>query len=930
MIDRFAVSIGDRTIALPGAQAPKILALLALESGRSVPHDRIQSMLWPEKAPPTAHRQISNQLSALRSILQSAGFNGLSTRNRICVLTDATTDVGQLDSDVNRARSLMSRQRHGEALPLLEQCAAMIPDEPMGGLGVEPFTSESVRLLNLREALRGEIAECLLREGRYREAVDAAQGLYESNVLSGTAVRLYMRALRGDEDQPRALTIFEEHRRRLADELGLDPDEETRKLHTRLLRERAPRNEPIGRVPRELPAEPHVFVGRDDEAATVSRALRTDDGRPRVAAVSGPGGIGKSALALHVAHCEAGAFPDGQVYIDLQGHSPGMEPVTPAEALRTVLQSFGVGTAAGESLRGLQSRFRTELADRRALLVLDNARDTAQVRRLIPGAGRSSAIVTARRPLALEQAGTNIHLEPLGHPTAKDLMTAYMGDRKARAHSAGVESMIRACGGLPLALTIAGSKCRLSSATRIDAFAKRLDDEQARLGALSLDDVAVKASIRASFEDLARSFGDTSDVVRLFHRLGLFPGLTFTSYTAGALIDADSAFAANLLEVLEDYQLVHMVGEDRFRFHDLVREYAGDVGPKAVDEARRDEALSRAVEFYAVGVVEAAATLVPSEAEYLRTSDAYPRNNTTLRFEEQEDAADWYRKELGNIVAVSEAVKDRDALAFSWAVIARLGVGIDPGFGNSLQWIDKLVDFAFDKRHLLSDEHRHLIRFSKHTSMVYRGKPESCLPILDEGQAEAAEKEPVEWRVAYLNWKSHTLRCMNENAEAYRLAADAVAKARELDNAILEFWALVRGAESAEGLGLADEACSLAEESITAARKSGNPSYVSNGRCTLAFRLARAGRVEESRDIFDDLLSPTDPDAAIKTDLKAIYLWGLGEALAGLGQSREAKARFDESVRVLYKAGIIAASELEAVRSDRSPAPPVYLAQAIG
>ncbi|WP_169732449.1 AfsR/SARP family transcriptional regulator [Haloglycomyces albus] len=911
-------------IRIPGRHAPSVLAFLALQDGTPVHHDRIAQLLWSDQPPPTAYRQISNVLSNLRRHLLGHGFDGLSSRNRFARLEDADTDIRMIDADIESGRKSFAECDYEAALTTLERVVESIPNKPFAELDAEPFTPEATRLLRVRESLRHDVVDCLIERRQLERAVREAREVVDDNPVSGKAARLLIKALHVSGDRSEALHVFEEHRQLIGDELGIDPDADTRGLHTEILRDDEGGNEVDNDVPRELPPRPHVFLGRGDEVRILSEALSGPRDKSSVVAVSGAGGMGKSALALHVAHEESGRFPDGQAYVDLRGHTPGLEPLEAKEAVNLVLRSFGVAVADNESLNGLEARLRTELNRKRAIVFLDNARDVSQVRSLIPGGGMCTVIVTSRRPLVLPEAGRNLHLEPLDDAESGKVLQAYLGEAIVRESPRGIERIISVCGGMPLALIIAAAKCRVGGAKKISAFADRLKNENARLEALAFDDLAVKASVAMSFADVCRRHGEDSEVVRLFLLLGQFPGTSFTVHLAAAILGVDASMALDLLDILEENQLISMVEPDRYRFHDLIRGFAWSQWPSRWDDEVRNAAFERAVKFYAVAMVEAAATLVPVEAEYLRTSEEYPANDISFSFADQEAAGAWYRMELPNAGLLLDYTGDNGSLAMSWAVIGRIAVALDMTHQTSPHWREAIIDRALGRLDRLSPYHRHIARFSKYMALLHRGDAEQCIPLLEEGYEEALGSQLPEWSIVYRTWMSHALRCAGHSGEAYRLAMDSLIDSRKISNIRTEFWALVRGSQAAEELGEHDEACRLAEEVVAKKGELDADNQV-YGRNVLGFRYIGAGRFNEALEIFEEVLRNSRSDVMdVSYEVKA--LWGLGKALAGLGRISQAKARFDESAWAMYRTGNIIDAERQAISAATLPETPRYVA----
>ncbi|MET8764942.1 tetratricopeptide repeat protein [Lentzea sp. NPDC004782] len=338
-------------------------------------------------------------------------------------------------------------------------------------------------------------------------------------------------------------------------------------------------------APRQLPADIEHFTGRSDQTELVAGIVR-DRATAGLVAITGMGGVGKTSLAVHAGHLVAADFPDGQLYVDLQGHG-AREPVPPLAALGLFLRALGVpGEDVPGSVAEAAARLRTELAGRRILLVLDNAADSEQVTPLLPGTSGAAAIITSRRALLAVQHARQVHLDVLAEPDALALLAA-SAPRVVDEPEAAAE-VVRRCGGLPLAVRLAGARLAARPAWPVAHLAERLADAERRLDVLDEDECGVQACFALSIDLLAA--GDAAAYALL-----AWPDVPDLSVTAAArVLDHDEEETERLLERLTGACLLEAAAPGRYRLHDLLRVY----GAGLADETARSAALTRLLELY--------------------------------------------------------------------------------------------------------------------------------------------------------------------------------------------------------------------------------------------------------------------------------------------------------------------------------------------
>ncbi|WP_432888584.1 ATP-binding protein [Kribbella sp. CA-245084] len=399
---------------------------------------------------------------------------------------------------------------------------------------------------------------------------------------SGVSVEAIKALESGKRRHPRALTV-----KLLADGLGLTDGE-----HAELVA--------AGTRPRTiqlLPDDLQDFSGRDDQVADVEKLFSSGEARQGVvviSAIAGMGGVGKTALGVHVAHQVADQFPDGQLYLNLRGFGPG-EPMTAAEALSRLMGSLGVQSDSSATVDESAARYRSALAGRRVFVFLDNAASEAQVLPLLPGTSTCAVLITSRRSLTSLPGAAHLPLGALPEPDAFELLAQVVGDGRIESDPVNAQAIVRLCGGLPLALRIAGARLAAQPSWSAEYFAERLGTNRRRLDELALGDLDVRMSIEVS---LAAATEQDAGAVAAFSLLGLHEGDELDVRVAARLLDLPVTETEDRLERLVDLHLLESNGPRRYQFHDLVRAYAQELAAARTSESERRAARDRVVALY--------------------------------------------------------------------------------------------------------------------------------------------------------------------------------------------------------------------------------------------------------------------------------------------------------------------------------------------
>jgi tetratricopeptide (TPR) repeat protein len=449
----------------------------------------------------------------------------------------------------------------------------------------------------------------------------------------------------------------------------------------------APARRPAAQIPAQLPADITDFTGREDQVKRLCDLLagtgaHGQPGAVRIAVVAGAGGLGKTSLAVHAAHRVRRRFSDGQLYVDLLGATPN--PLSPADVLARFLRDLGVDgrdIPVDEDERA--ARYRTTLAGRKVLVVLDNARDAAQVRPLLPGTAPSAVLITTRSRMPDLASTRLVDLHVLDDDEALALFTKVVGDERAAAEPEATAELLLACAGLPLAIRICAARLAARSGWTIRAMANRLRDTRRRLDELRVGDLAVRASFQVSFASLPASTDKQGiDPARAFCLLGLWQGPTISSVAAAALFGIPEYSATDALEVLVDTHLLECAAADRYQFHDLLRVYASEraLADLSVDE--RDAAVGRLLRWYTRTADAAGTAVLPQRYNIpLEPVDADP---SPLSFADAEEALAWYDSERANLVDATRQAAERGLHEVAWRLPAPLFIV----FNSRGNWAD--------------------------------------------------------------------------------------------------------------------------------------------------------------------------------------------------------------------------------------------------
>jgi DNA-binding SARP family transcriptional activator len=597
-----------------------LLAVLVIEADRVVSLDRIAVELWGDAQPKTVDNQIHGYVARLRRLLSDGRGHLLVTQSpgyRLLIGPD-DNDIGRFVALVEQGRSALRDGAVDQATSNLAEALALWRGSAFQDVPATPLVqAETQRLNELRASAWEDFAEARLLRGEHAAVAAELAELIAEEPLRERARELQMLALYRNGRQAEALAVYSDVRRLLADQLGVDPSLSLQRLHGQILgadpalTPADTQDPPSGTAlpVHQLPPDVPDFAGRAEPLGIVTEVLagRVTNGPPPIVVVTGAPGVGKSSLAVHAAHGLRADFPDGQLYMDLAGTSTA--PRDPTVVLGEALRALGViDRWIPEGLDARASLYRSLLAHRRMLLVLDDAANSGQVRPLLPPSDTCAVVITSRL-MANDLVGARlVDLDVLESSEARQLLVGIVGAERVDAEPDQAEAILRFCGYLPLAIRICGGRLAGRTSWPLRVLRERLDDESRRLNELRVGELGVRASFDLSLHSLPVM------AVQAFSFLGLLGAQTVPGWVLGPLLDRQDT--DEVLDLLVDANLVRLAGTDaigqpRYRLHDLLRTYAVEAA-ETVAPRVRTAALSRLLSAWLHLVEEASGSLPPS------------------------------------------------------------------------------------------------------------------------------------------------------------------------------------------------------------------------------------------------------------------------------------------------------------------------------
>ncbi len=865
-----------------GIGAPKwraLLATLLLNPGQAVSTGQLIAELWGDQPPDRASNLVSVYVLGLRRLLGDSDRRVLMTTRAPgyqLVLGPGDLDAGRFEALVGQGRQAHAAGSFRRAADVLAEALALwrgraLSDVPPSEL----VTAEAGRLEESRLTALEMRIDADLGCGQHAQLVPELRRLVSDHPLREGLWGLLIRALDAAGRRAEALAAYGQAREVISGELGVDPGPELQRLFQVMLTADvvtppadpavaptplgslgsvpAPRQSSVSprRVPAQLPADVPDFTNRESHLDQLLGLVREAQEREKpamaVAVVAGTPGLGKTAFAVHAAHALREEFPDGQLYVNLLGGSD--QPAPADEILARFLRDLGVdGARVPADPEERAAMYRTRLAGRRTLVLLDDARQAAQVRPLLPGTGSCAVIVTSRNRLSDLAGSSLVDLDVLGDGDAAELFTRIIGASRAEAEPGAVREVLDICAGLPLAIRIAGARLSARRGWSVQTLAGRLSDQRHRIDELATGDLAVRACFQVSFDSLPHpERKDEVDPAHAFRLLGLWQGSSIGLQAAAAVMAQPEPQVAGALEVLVDAHLLESSTPDRYQFHDLLRHFAAERAQADEPPESAADAMRRLMGWY-LHTAEAAASVVAPNRERVPLGPPEPGYHP-LAFANAAQALRWCELERANLVAATRQAAAYGLHDIAWKLAVAAAVGFDR-HGHRTEWLTthqvalasvrELGDKRGEARVLNSigmvlslQRNDEALRYFGQATAMYREIGDSA------GQAQAANN---------LGFHYWLLGRHEEAAAEYLVALDLQ---RQVGRRYGECVTLCNLGEAYVELGHYDDARAMSQEALAAAREIDSERLEGYA----VYNLGRADLAEDHIDAATELLS---------------------------------------------------------------------------
>ncbi|ROR42353.1 AfsR/SARP family transcriptional regulator [Kitasatospora cineracea] len=962
---------GGAPLALGSPQQQAVLVALLLGEGRPVTTDDLVDGIWGDRTPPQAVAALRTYVSRLRSVLEPN--RAARTPSEVLVsMTDGyalripadALDLAVFERHVAEAAAARADGGLRPAHDTLVAALDLWRGRPLPGVPGPYADAQRTRLAERQLAVAEERCALALEIGLHADVVAELNSLSAAYPLRERLRELLMLALYRSGRQAESLGVYADTRKLLIDELGVEPGGGLSTMHARILAgdpellapsaapPKAAEESPAFVPPAQLPADVSDFSGRSKMVGELRDVLRAGSGQAVVVtSLAGIGGVGKTTLAVHVAHSLRPDFPDGQLYVDLRG--AGASPADPAVVLGDFLHALG-SSDAPDSLEQRAALYRSLLADKRMLILLDNARDAGQLRPLIPGVSGNAVMVTSRSRLAELPGAHLVDIEELTPDEALALFSAIVGAERVGAEPEAALQVVTSCGFLPLAVRIAAARLASRPRWSVSDLARRLADQRNRLQELQLGNLAVETTLGLGYAQLR------PEEARAFRLLALVDSPDLPLSAVAALLGTAEQEAEDLAEALVEANMLECFTPGRYRYHDLLRLYAQRQNAKQGDGEQQQAALLRLLDLLHATMQNAQRVMEPDDqpVEPLHRAEAagpaFPDNGT---------ARDWLRSEvsvllsaveaaanaplvllhpaldiLQSLVSVAEdptlvprilamlraaasspaAQQDPRALACVYSVLGQIH-RIGGELAEAERWFARSLELQPADR---STVLRLVTTNALAIVLFMAGRPGEALPFYEQAQEAVRHFDSPISEARLLGNMARAYVGLDRHAEAVDAARAAVAAARASGNVPCLADTLYQLGVVLRATGSPGEAAVHLREAHQLYRQQQHPIWEGYSLARLAACLLADGRFAAAAEAAEESLS-------IAQEIEAAYCQGmanaaLGEALLELGQPSRGLACLREALTVFTRLGVPEAQPVQDLIVSRhtEPSPP--------
>ncbi|MDY0813379.1 AfsR/SARP family transcriptional regulator [Kitasatospora purpeofusca] len=963
--------LDGKQLALGSPQQQAVLTMLLLHAGRPVTTQDLVDGLWGDRPPTQAVAALRTYVSRLRTVIEPRREVRRPAEFLVSVADGYALQIPaeSLDMTVFEQLAVEAATARGagdldNAHHLLVRSLALFAGRPLTGVPGPYADSQRLRLAERQVSVAEERCAVALDIGLHAEVVGELNALTAEHPLRERLRELLMLALYRCGRQAEALGVYTDTRKLLIDELGVEPGSGLSAMHSRILaadpalalpaapappaatRDEGPAAPP---APAQLPADVSDFSGRTDMVADLSTVLMNATGQAVVVtSLAGIGGVGKTTLAVHVAHRVRAEFPDGQLYVDLRG--AGASPADPAVVLGDFLHALGVAENP-ESLEQRAALYRSLLASRRMLILLDNAQDAEQIRPLIPGVSSCAVLATSRSRLAGIPGAHLVDVEELTPAEALALFSAIVGEQRVDAEPEAAMAVVTACGFLPLAVRIAAARLASRPRWSVSDLARRLADQRRRLDELQLGNLAVETTIGLGYGQLSPA------EARAFRLLSVVDSPDLPLAAVAALLGVGEDEAEDLAEALVEANMLETFSAGRYRYHDLLRLYAQRKNERIGDVEEQQAATRRLLDLVLPTVRNAAQAIEPDDQ---LPEPLNPLGSPGLLFPSSQAAREWLRTETALLHSSVEAAVGGPSELLRPAVdmlIVLHSLVEDPTHGprvrRMLETADRNAEASGDSAALAR------VHFAFGTLQSIAIDFQNAEQSLRRSLGLQDPEDMTVMRSMAANTLGIMLSLTSRPAEALPFLEQALAISRVVGAPIGEARLLGNLARAQLGLGMVETAVRSVTEAVATARASKNGPCLADTLYQLGVVLSAAdepgtavGHLRESHRLYQsqqnrlregytlarlsssllaagqqaEAAETAEESLAIGLEMDSAYCQGLanaalGEALLGLAQPARGLACLREAHAVFTRLGVPEASPVADLISQQHTEP---------